>query len=558
MPSQWRSFKDKDGGITIATLYHHAAEAGWKRPTPDVSHLFAQVTPTAPANLIEGLVTPPPTLNLELIPDPLRSRALEVAQSMAADPLVPIWAGLGAICAAADARIRLRLMGDWLMPPVLWLMTVGSPSAKKTPASIPMLEPLSLIEKEDYPRYKAELDKFEALDAAYASSKKAYLAAAASPEFLLNPNTNELPPLVAQPTPPTQLRFTVSDITSQKLIRMAADRPRGILAYLDEMKAWADKVSDKTSGENRSTWTRGYNATSETFDRVGDGTIMVEHFALSIFGNMQPRVLKSHIDGLTTDGLLQRFIFCILRDEYSDKKNDPSIPQVNKPVWEQLIRQIYALPVMEYGLTNEAYEVFRSFQDWHLTLKRDERINMAKDAYIDALGKLDGLCGRLILCYHLMLDPYSPYVAGKTAYMACELVKTYIAPSLRYTLGDIGGIEIGSLDHWVADHIMLISGDCNHITLSDLRRSAKRQIAKLNTVMADTVLTDAMSLLEQNGWVMLTESNRKTTQWAINPALATIDKEHRASVIQARQRIYDHIHESSGGTVPRRIVRQVA
>ena len=43
-------------------------------------------------------------------------------------------------------------------------------------------------------------------------------------------------PLVPDmPPQPVPLKITVSDITSQKLVRQAADRPRGLLCHLDEM-----------------------------------------------------------------------------------------------------------------------------------------------------------------------------------------------------------------------------------------------------------------------------------------------------------------------------------
>jgi hypothetical protein len=43
MTSQWRSFKPDPNGIKIGSLFHHAIEAGWQRPLPDVQHLFAPV-----------------------------------------------------------------------------------------------------------------------------------------------------------------------------------------------------------------------------------------------------------------------------------------------------------------------------------------------------------------------------------------------------------------------------------------------------------------------------------------------------------------------------------
>src|SRR5574343_871114 len=162
----WKSFKVSDGGVKLGTLFHFAQQAGWRRPAPDVAYLFSGITVEPPKSIIDGLLIKPPICPIDHFPQVLVSRAVVIQREFAADPLVPIFAGLAAASAAADKRIRLRLMADCLVPPILWTMTVGSPSAKKTPAAEPMLGILQKIEKEDLPRYRKELQTFEALDAA--------------------------------------------------------------------------------------------------------------------------------------------------------------------------------------------------------------------------------------------------------------------------------------------------------------------------------------------------------------------------------------------------------
>jgi len=60
MPVQWRSFKPTEAGIKLGTLFHHATNSGWKRPVPDVTHLFAQVEEPSSADGLE-----PHRLNLK-------------------------------------------------------------------------------------------------------------------------------------------------------------------------------------------------------------------------------------------------------------------------------------------------------------------------------------------------------------------------------------------------------------------------------------------------------------------------------------------------------------
>src|SRR3990167_10053034 len=103
-------------------------------------------------------------------------------------------------------------------------MTIGDPADKKSPGSRPMLETLKTFELEDRPRYQKEILDWEVQEASYSIAKKAFLEFAGSPEHMLGGTPPAVPDLPAQPV---AVKITVSDITSQKLMRHAADRPRG-------------------------------------------------------------------------------------------------------------------------------------------------------------------------------------------------------------------------------------------------------------------------------------------------------------------------------------------
>ena len=302
--NQWVSFKsDKASAVKLGTLFHIAKQHGWQRPIPDVADLFSKIEVPVmdPLDVIDGLRPKPPEMNMDLWPATLRQRSLEIGESVGCDPLVPLFAGLAAVCGVIDARIRLELMPGFKVPPVLWLMTLGAPADKKSPGSRPMLSPLKNIEAEDRPRYQKELLDWEGKDAAYNSAKKAFLDFSASPEALLGGQPPAVPDMPPQPVP---LKITVSDITSQKLVRHAAERPRGLLCYLDEMNSWVRKLTDKTSGEDRSAWVVSYESEHYEMDRVGAGSIYCENLAVSIYGNIQPQVFKQNLSAMAADGLL--------------------------------------------------------------------------------------------------------------------------------------------------------------------------------------------------------------------------------------------------------------
>jgi len=543
--TQWMSFKpDKATAVKLGTLFHIARKHGWTRPIPDASELFSKVTIPVmePLDVIDGLRPKPPDMNMDLWPTILRQRSNEISESVGCDPLVPLFAGLAAVCGVVDARTRLELMPGFRVPPVLWLMTLGDPADKKSPGSRPMLSPLKNIEAEDRPRYGKELLEWEGKEAAYASAKKAFLEFSASPEAMLG--GDQAPTVPDMPPQPVPLKITVSDITSQKLVRQAADRPRGLLCHLDEMNSWVRKMTDKTSGEDRSAWVVSYESEHYEMDRVGAGSIYCENLAVSIYGNIQPQVFRQNLAFLAADGLLQRFVPAVLRVRKTKLGHPIPDYMTSATAWENTLRLVYALPPQTYQLSTEAFTAFREFQSWYEDAKQDERVLDSGSEYMTAFGKLEGLAGRLILLFHIIESPFMPQVQAEVVHRVVSLVRGYVIPAYRYALGEVGGVITNDFDQWVIDHIIQISGDVQTIDLRTLKKSARRPLEGKTDWQKDQAVMDAMLVLEQAGWVAQVENDlhKKRILWAINPSLPTMFKAYREKVVKAKQRHADYIY----------------
>jgi hypothetical protein len=558
----WRGFRP-DGGVTLGSLFKMAAQSGWERPMPDVTSLFSPTTDqtTDAESLLASFHTPKPEVDLSLFPAILATRAIEVGKSIGCDPLVPAFAGLAAACAVVDARIRLQVTHDWEVPPVLWLCTIGKPSDKKSPGAKPMMSVLHDIELEDRPAFATRKLLYEAQAATYAAAKKNYLATAGSSEFILSngtvnlpDNIDSLPGVPNEPVAPHPLRLTVSDITSQKLVRMCADRPQGVLCHLDEMNSWAKKMSGINTGESRSSWIYGYDCKSETMDRVGgsnsneNNNVLADNFAVSIYGNMQPNVFRAHFKQLSEDGLLQRFIPAILRPEITSKGKSIPIKDTQHSNYEAYIRRIHSLPPITYQLSPEADLAFDQFRDWYIELSHIEQILSADVEYGTALGKLEGNCARLILMWHLFENPHSIFVDGDTARRAIAFTKSYLVRALQYAYGEVGGANTDSFDHVITEMVLQHAGENATISLSDIRRSMRRRIEGLSPSAVDQSICDTMHMLEQCNWVRkLEKAHPKANHWAIDPRLADKDKRRRSIVVTAKQRRIDLFNDQLGG-----------
>ena len=544
LATRWRSFTaEKANHVTLGTLFHMASRAGWVRPIPDVSELFASVGPLlAPTQLSARIRPPVPVADLSLWPSVLATRAKEIGDSVGCDPVVPLFAGLAAVCGAVDARTTLELMPGFKVPPILWVMTIGNPADKKSPASKPMFKVLREIEAEDAPRYAKDVLAWEGKEAAYASAKKAFLEFSASPEALLGgagPHVPDMPPK------PVNLKIVVINVTSQKLVRLCADRPRGMFCQLDEMDGWANNLTNRNTTEDRSSWVVSYEGDSYDMDRVGAGSIHCDNLATSIYGNLQPDVLRKYLPSLSADGLLQRFIPVILNGD--ETKLGHPVPDylTNISQYNNLIRLTYALPVQDYKLSPDAYEVFRSFQRWYEQRKKDEVLIMSSNLFMTAFGKLEGLAGRLTLAFHIMESPFSPLVSADIVERVIMIIKQYIIPSYKFAYNEFSNES--SFEQWCADHI-IHHCDKTTVWLSELRSSARRQLEGKSFNQQNQIIIAAMHELSQIGWVVRTDDGLKEHQgraeWTINPELVNMFTDYRKKVILARQRIKDQFYDN--------------
>jgi hypothetical protein len=552
---QWESFKP-DRAIHIATLFHHAKEHGWERPPQDYSHLFADITAT-PDELLD-LRPRPPKLDVDLLPPVLARRAREVATTRGCDVTVPAWAALSAACACIDSRSRLTLLGDFKVPPILWMMVIGPPGDKKSPGSDPLFGVLEQLELEDRPSHALKMLDYEGREAAWASSHKAYLDYCASPESLLGDGA---PTVLDQPVKPAALVLKVTDVTSQKLVRIAAERPRGVACVLDEMASWVAKVTDPKSGDDRSSWVQGYEGRTYRMDRVGDGTLSAENFAVSIYGNIQPEVFLLRAKQLAQDGLLQRFIPAVTTKQTKAHQLGQIIPDFlqNKPQYEAALRLAFSMPPQNYTLSDRAAHDYHNFRVWFYDQKEDYELLELAEGFLTAYSKLEGTCGRLALIMHCVEHPFSTVVSAETMQRAIRITQEYIVPALRYTLCEFAGLD--KFDNWVVDWVCVRAVDHDSFTLCDIRASARAQLAGMHQWQQEQKIFAALGRLEDENYIKRLDDGAKVlahrAEWALNKRIVEQFKEYIVAVVaaKARDRAHQYRH-SRKGTPPPRVAAQ--
>jgi hypothetical protein len=311
------------------------------------------------------------------------------------------------------------------------------------------------------------------------------------------------------------------------------------------------------SGEDRSSWVVAYEASRYTMDRVGDGTTIAENFAISVFMNAQPNVLKELMGSMSTDGLAQRFMPVLVPDSECSTVG-VSIPEFlsEKPQYERALREINTAGVKNYHLAPEGLATFKAFEHYLENLKVEERLICSSDGFQSAIGKLTGLAGRLSLMFHLFENPHEQIVPDSVMTRVIEMIKQYMIPAMDYMHGLADEKE--NFDSWVANHVVTHPRENLSINVSDVRRSARAQLGNLPIHQGNEMVIAAMTHLETLHWVMLDVDTGKNIYYHINPLIFEQFASRRAAVVkikQARLEANAAIAKASGKTVTQQYAR---
>jgi hypothetical protein len=355
----------------------------------------------------------------------------------------------------------------------------------------------------------------------------------ASPEAEM-PN-QQAPEVIELPPQPEPLRLIIQDATTQKLVGMAAARPRGFLLWLDEMQKWLTRLGDKSTTDDRGAWIAGYETGSFTMDRVGSGGTYAENFALSLYGNCQPEVFRRNVGEGASDGLIQRFMPVML-DASKNRMWQQPVPHHESygSEYDTLIRRTFTLPVFEYEMAPEAMQLFREFSAWMLRFRSLERVLEQSSAYNTAIGKAEGNCARIILLFHLMLEPYSPFVSVETAARAIALYEQFMLPSLRYVFLEMAH-QRSKVGEMVLDYVIQHSAVKPVITMAELRRAVRQGDTQSTPQRVDDEILMAMDELIAKEMAWIHQGHPRNPTFAINSTVSVVFAERRRELIIARQ-----------------------
>lgn len=207
------------------------------------------------------------------------------------------------------ARRLVEIWEGWKEPGILWAALIGDPSTNKSPAIDPIRDALVRAEAK-------KLDEFMPLEDAFATEVATAKASRKAWERIVEiavQDQSPVPPMPKEaqdPKKPVRPRQWIANATLEKLARLLAEQPGGLINFSDELAGLFGSF-DRYRGEggDRAFYLELYGGRPYRLDRVKDGSIDIPYMAVSLLGTIQPDRLNRLVLSGDNDGLASRFLF---------------------------------------------------------------------------------------------------------------------------------------------------------------------------------------------------------------------------------------------------------
>jgi hypothetical protein len=548
----WKSLKRS--GITIATLFHHAKQAGWNEERPRGNGAngaqASEQQPNAPQSketlhnwddpdisLLDDRRGDLPEFPVDVFTPAWQDWLLRASHGAGVRPDHVALPLLGVASSLIGTARRVRASRSWSEPMTLWACVVAASGDRKTPGLNVTVRALDLIEKNNSAdvsakrlTHETKVQKAKEVQKRWKEDREAALK--------FDP-PKEPPPMPADAIDPGNFiepRLYATDPTIERLAALLLARPRGMILIRDELAGLFANMGRYSGGSDRPFWLEAWNGGRHVVERVS-GSISVDHLMIGVVGSFQPDKLARAFAG-DEDGMYGRFLYgWPLAPDYRPLTNDAAEVE---PELQSALTALIRLPSEDVEgvfspqavwLSDDAlarFEEFRKLVDakkrgldgherqWFVkgeTMVLRLAGTLAFMAWAIELGQpsstgLDGITGSL-----------EPRTVGEQYISAAiRLWGEYLWPHARASLRQIGLSDRHKHARRVLQWLKANAGVAE-ISIKNIRRDALAQ--SLDAKETEEVLNG----LTKAGWLRRKPAEpasgpgRPAHRWLVNPAL---------------------------------------
>ena len=269
---------------------------------------------------------------------------------------------------------------DFSVPPILFSAIVGESGQKKSPVYRTLIKkPLRILQNEAIETYQRQLTQYERDLAEW----------------------EKAPRESAKPQKPGLAIFAFTDATGEGIKAQAQETPdKAMFALIDELAGLFNSTNQYRGGKgsDHQDMLSYYDGLGQTVLRSAGIKVDVERIYVSIFGGIQPDVLKELTKDLKdADGHWARFLFVnqpLAASHLPDDNADVDIKELLAGVY----CRIASRPKQEFKLSRSA---FKRYQAVYNQLEQ-MRVSHPQPGMRAVYSKMEGAIGRLALNLHAL------------------------------------------------------------------------------------------------------------------------------------------------------------
>jgi hypothetical protein len=510
----WDGFNPTD--IDHRFVFAEAQRRGWVNPVKNYA-----ATQNSSCDK-ESWSTPQPlpkslrkvkALNVDYLPSTIREAVRDIAERLTcpADYVAAsLLVGAGAIVGNRIGILPKQYDDEWEVYPAFWGGIVGPPGSMKTPVQHATMKPLRHIEEQDNIAYANTV-------AVYQASKKQY------DKDLAAFKAGKMSGIPVEPAEPKKPRLIVNDTTYQALGEILAANLHGVLVHGDELSGLLHSLDAPGQEAARGFYLSGWGGTgSYTFDRIGRGSIRLNHYALSVFGGFQPDKIKHYVrmaqsGSSQNDGLLQRFQLLVWPDlseefELVDRSPDRAALLAMNGAMLGLRDAAKGVKPNKHGsrlihFDNEAQAAFNHWYAANEKLLRKDGLDPSEQSH---LAKYRSLVPGLALLFHL-LEGHEGTVCND-CFLGALAFAVYLKSHAQRVYGAVQGVDGASVEALAAKLVecKLVSG----FTLRSVYTKGWRDLSDQKNTQ------QALDQLLELGWLkerVVETGGRRKVEYDINP-----------------------------------------
>lgn len=429
-----------------------------------------------PRNILRK-ITPPP-FNLNDVPPAIARFAHARAQASGEDVSGVTVAALVAAAAMIHDGMKLELQPEtgWIVCARIWAFLCGSSGDGKSPSINAATAQIRTAHDELY---------------------KCWIAANPPKKGKASEKDDG---------PPCPKIYT-SDATVAALSEVLKDNDRGILLLTHELGTLLGRLDGGSNGagaSERAHWLQLRDGGQHQIDRVTRGSVYVKNWSASILGACTQKNLRDMIRALPEDGLIQRFIPCLVGLPNLDAAGDARGEQM---AWDGLLSQIYTATGMFHHtsraiLSPSARDLFQKEQR-----EIRETVHTLDDnysAFASHLTKHRGMLGEVALVFHVIESMPLPHgamsfpaaIAAETMQRAINFMRTVRRHAWALYSSVLSISPAYELARSMARSLL-----AEKEPLATTSRDWMRQHCKDYRTADKSLQVEGLSILEDAGWI---------------------------------------------------------